>query len=137
MAFPIIALLTAAANDANQRSAYRQQVAQEARDAPNRIMRAYASRMGGQPYGQMQAESENRLSALKTQADASRNNQIGALLQAYLSSTGEDKDPEKYGDKYAHELSRNPGEGGFGAGNVMGKAQLDPWDRDPWGDAGY
>lgn len=116
MAFPILALLAAGASDLQQRSDYRDQVAQEARQAPLRIMQAYASRMGGQPYSQMQADSENRLSALKTHADASRNNNIGALLQAYLAQKP-DKDSTGLGNPDASLASG--------------------WGDDPWGAGGY
>jgi hypothetical protein len=106
----------------------------------DRINRARVQQLGGQPYGMMAQDFKNQLGAMDRQADQSRNNNIGALLQAYLKTSG--PDPEKYGDGYessfVHQrnLQYDPTEG-IGMGDAMGKAQLDPWDKDPWGDAGF
>lgn len=136
MAFPLIALITAAASD--MQSNADEEAARNAlgRQVRQRLLHTRAQQMGAQPYGAIESDYENSLANLRQQADASRNNNIGVLLQAYLghSLSG---GGEKYGDDYAQKLAANPGDGGFGMGNVMGKAQLDSWDKDPWGDAGY
>jgi hypothetical protein len=137
MAFPIVALIAAAASDMQQRAQHGDNIAEAARAQQDRINRTRVQQLGGQPYGMMAQDFQNQLGMMDRQADQSRNNNIGALLQAYLTSSIGNSGNEKYGGDYAKQLGQNPGEGGFGAGNVMGKAQLDPWDRDPWGDAGF
>lgn len=117
MAFPLIALLTAAAGDLKSRSDYANQVQKAGNDAQNRILQTRARELGGSPYGMMAQEFESNLGDMRRQADAQRNNNIGALLQAYL----------KYG------ISK---EGGGSIGNPDAPL-ASGWEDDPWGDAGF
>lgn len=137
MAFPLIALLTAGASDLQSNAEEETARLRMAADAKQRILRTRAQELGGSPYGMMAQDYENSLAEFEREAESRRNNNIGALLQAYLKSNTGSSGAESYGDPYAKQLAANPGEGGFGMGNVMGKAQLDPWDKDPWGDAGF
>lgn len=142
MAFPLIALLTAAASDAQQRSAYGSQVQKAGHDAENQILQTRARELGGSPYPMMAQSFQNSLGDMRRQADDSRNNQIGALLQAYLKSELSSAPSEKYGDPYESSFTNQKNlqydpTGGIAMGDAVGKAQLDPWDKDPWGDAGF
>lgn len=137
MAFPILALLAAAASDMGSRKDEADALASQARHNRQAIMQRRAAELGGSPYGMMAAEGKSGLDEISRHAEAGRNNNIGNMLQAYLKTADFGGGGEKYGDDYAKQLAHDPGEGGFGMGNVMGKAQLDSWDDDPWGDAGF
>lgn len=116
MPFPLIALLTAAASDMQQRSQYGDQVQKLGHDTEQNILNARARQLGAEPYTQMAQDGQNRLEELRRGADASRNNNIGALLQAYLKQ----KKP-----------TEAAGLGDADAGLAEG------WEDDPWGAGGF
>jgi len=116
VAFPIIALLAAAASDKQAR-------AEEARQKQNLmtktrlgIMQRQAESEGGNPYGIEAANMRFGLNEIGENAKNSRNNNIGSLLQAYLKS--DSKTPDKSGGNPDAPLASG-------------------WKDDPWGDAGY
>lgn len=166
MAFPLIALLTAAASDAQSNANEETARAQMGRNVRQRLLHTRAQQMGAQPYGAIESDYETSLGDLKRQAEASRNNNIGALLQAYLrQDPDKDKDKDKRGGgggasgmpdeaQWSQMLAERPEDPwGYGLGKevygspggIVGRLGFnngrgggnDPWDRDPWGDAGY
>lgn len=135
MAFPILALLAAAASDMGSRKDEADALASQARHNRQAIMQRRAAELGGSPYGMMAAEGKNGLDEISRRAEAGRNNNIGNMLQAYLSQpSAPDEDPGIAGGGDGR-LGAGPGAGGFNVG--MGGGGPDPWDKDPWGDAGF
>lgn len=156
MAFPIMALLTAAASDMQSRQEEKNAIRAAGRQSQDQILSTRARELGGSPYAGMAQDFDNALIDIKRQASKSRNNNIGALLQAYLkkdpaghkpaprSPLGPQDPYEKFGDEYVTSfmdqpnLQYNAPVEGIGMGDAMGKSQMDSWDyQDPWGDAGY
>ena len=133
MPFPIVALLAAAASDAQQRSQQGDAIFQRTQGALDQIRKRRVAELGGSPYPGMVADYNNDLRQIDSQANANRNNNIGSLLQAYLKQPS--APAEKFGDDFDSTAANLQGD--YGMGNVMGKAQLDSWDKDPWGDAGF
>lgn len=71
---------------------------------------------------------------------------IQEMLVRYLEQNAKPAPPEEYGWNAKFSMDgMDPMAPGFiensrqnaQQGNVMGRAQRDPWDRDTWGDAGY
>lgn len=142
MAFPIVAVITAALQDQQSRQAEAEAIRQQGQNNLQSILRRRASELGGSPYAMMAEDGRGAIEEIRRQAEASRNNQIGNLLQAYLKGLPSDK-PEKFGESYESSfltqpnLQYNASATGIGIGDAMGKSQIDPWDEDPWGDAGF
>lgn len=141
MAFPLLAVIGAALSDGQSRQAEAQAIQQAGNASLQKILRTRASELGGSPYAGMAEDHKAMLGDIERQASESRNNNIGNLLQAYLKSSPS-APPEKFGDAYessfVHQpnLQYNPTDG-IAMGDAMGKSQIDLWDDDPWGDAGF
>ena len=132
MAFPIMALLTAAASDSQQRADEREALMKAGHQNQQNILRQRARELGGNPYGLMAQDGNQQIDEIRRQADDARQNNIGALLQSYLKSemSSAPAQQETIGGG-----TWEAGDGGFQHG--MGGASADPWDKDPWGDAGF
>lgn len=174
MPFPILALVAAAAKDIGNRNDAEAAREQESRDYQARIRRHMTDLLGGgNPYDRMRTDHELQMGGIDRAEDKGSNNNIGALLQAYLGSgsgaaaaatgaaaSGRDK-TSPFGplstlntntyqggtldnvlDDVTGRMDSNIDSGRWGDapkgfGDVMGKAHGDPWDKDPWGDAGF
>ena len=142
MAFPLLAILASVLSDQQQRKAAADAKVQTAHDATSKILRTRAAELGGSPYPMMEADMRAQMSGIDREADASRNNNIGNLLARYGSDMFDSAPAEKFGDAYDSSFVHQPNlqyntDEGIRIGDSMGKAQLDPWDKDPWGDAGF
>jgi hypothetical protein len=89
MAFPIVALLTAAASDLQTRQQEKEAIGTLGNRNLQEILRRRAAELGGSPYAIMAEDHKSQLSDLRRATDESRNNQIGNLLQAYLKQPKE------------------------------------------------
>lgn len=148
MAFPLIAILASAAlSDVQNSRAQGDSIQSDYANTLARINQTRAHQLGAQPYGAMVDDFRNRLQQDDIARQRSSNNNIGAMLQAYLSqSRGSNDVPQS-------ELMGQDSDAGFAArraaravgdfapnplmssGNLFD--QTKPWMNDPWGDAGY
>lgn len=135
MAFPLLAVIGAALSEHQSRQAKDEALQRAGQQNTQNILQTHARSLGGSPYAGMNADLQRQFLDIAQQSEASRNNNIGTLLQAYLKKTPEAPvDPGIAGGGDGL-LGGGPGAGGFNAG--MGGSTLDPWDKDPWGDAGF
>jgi hypothetical protein len=142
--FPLIAMIASAAlSDAQHNQERGDAHRQTYEDTLNKINRTRAQQLGAQPYSFMVNDMKNANYGIDKAANASSNNNIGAMLASYFMRGIGGGSDEKFGDDYESSFLKQPNlqynasEDGIGTGDVMGKAQTDPWDKDPWGDAGF
>lgn len=142
MAFPLIALLGSALSDMGRQKESRDSGEQSYWDTLQKIDRTRAQQLGAQPYSFIADDYMNGVQKRHLADAEGSNNGIGSILQAYAMQ-GLGGGGEKFGDDYESSFLKQPNlqynasEDGIGLGDAMGKAQVDPWDKDPWGDAGF
>lgn len=159
MAFPIMALLTAAASDLQSRQAEREALRQAGDAGRQNIMRRRAAELGGSPYYSMGQDTRNALSEIEREARASRNNQIGNLLQAYLKQPSAPEERTLIGGAptiddlpgvgsrsgigmvdsiFAGTPTTMPSVGGLGeVDSLFGNESSKLWEDDPWGSGAF
>ena len=155
MAFPIVALLTAAASDLQNRKAKRDAINAQGQASLQAILQRRAAELGGSPYYGMAQNNRNALSAIDREADAASNNQIGNLLQAYLKQPSAPEERELIGGAptiydlpgvgnrsglsmvdslFAGTPTTMPSAGALGSvDSLFGSEPTKLWEDDPWG----
>lgn len=138
MAFPIVAVLGALLSDQQNRKAKSDAIRQAGTANTQNILRSQARALGGSPYTGNAEDLKRSFHEISQQAEAQRNNQIGSILQAYLSQPSNDERTIGGGIGAAG----TPTVDDIGAGSVSSDRMLNDefggestklWEDDPWG----